>query len=677
MADMQYKVTASRTSAGSTASDGWLWFPFSSSFTLGKEYKVTSVYVKFTRIKSASGAFTGDVPVQIITPNADYDAGYIYGYTFPASTSTSGVTISGYLDTPDSVLEALATAEIERVDLGQSTYGGGKDIRCFDDSECELTLIYEYAYTKCSAPTACAVNDTLSTGDVTLSWSGAAAGTVNSITGYEVEYADSSDGKTWSDWSYYDEVESTQTSASLTVSPPDTPGHYRKFRVRTLGEAGTDYYSGWKESTNTLRKEWTKCSAPTSVTVSATNVAPGAKVKLEWDGAYEGDGNAIAGYEIHRATSATGTYTKLTSVATTNESGSIDVTAPTANGSYYYKVLTLGAVSGYNSALSTKYATLTCQFTAPSAPKTVTVSATSTMDSAITLSWTKATAGTNNSITGYKVEYADSANNAAYGTWTTINTYSSSTLSQSVTTPAVGVYRKYRVTTIGTYSNSSATVSSPVLRLQTVTRCIAPTTVTIEKSITAAATNTLTWSGAKEGTNNKISGYFIQYVDSADGKNWGSTWGGDITVGVVSSSSVPMPADNTYRKYRVFTLGAAGSNWRSASGTESAATYRGHAALAGFTDSPLVKGTTPVKALHMQELQDRANQLREFYGLASYKFTTITSGTTGLRDWTAHVNEIRAAVDGISTNHDKWISISVNCPRADVIEQLRAVILAM
>lgn len=354
MAIFQREEVASRTSAGSTASDGWLWFPFDSSFSLGNQYAVEWVYVRITGLKSASGSFTGDVPIQIVTADGDYDVGVISGYTFPASTSTSGVQISGYLETSSDVLAKLATAEIERVDVGQSTYAGGKDIRCFDSSQCTLILGYNYAYT----------------------------------------------------------------------------------------------------------------------------------------------------------------------------------------------------------------------------------------------------------------------------------------------------------------------------------RCTAPESVSIKNSVTALATNTLSWSAGGAGTNNAVSGYFIQYADSADNSTW-SSWKELKTVGNVTSAEVDMPASNTYRKYKVWTLGAAGTDWRSSTGTESGSTYRGHAELAGFTDSPLVAGQTYVKALHMQELQDRANTLRSFYGLSAYGFSTITAGTTGLKNWTAHVNEIRAAVDEISTSHDTWISFSVNCPRADVIEQLRAVILAM
>lgn len=348
----------------------------------------------------------------------------------------------------------------------------------------------------------------------------------------------------------------------------------------------------------------------------------------------------------------------------------IDEVRITQEGSYSLK--------GMSTAHGTATFTYGTYYSRCERPSTVTVSASSTMNSTVSLSWAGAKAGVNNAISGYMVEYADSADNASWGGWTYLNTFSSSP--QTVNTPAVGYYRKYRVWTLGSvgsdYNSSSARESSSVLRLKTVTRCTAPKTVTIEKSVSAASTNKLSWSGASGGTNNSISGYFIQYADSKDNKTWGS-WGGDFSVGVVSNTSVPMPSENMYRKYRVYTLGSAGSNWRSSSATESGSTYRGHAELAGFTDSPLVAGQTRVKALHMQELQDRVNTLRGFYGLSAYSFTTIKSGSTQLKDWTAHVKEIRTAIDGISTKHDTWITISANCPRADVIEQLRTVILAM
>lgn len=207
------------------------------------------------------------------------------------------------------------------------------------------------------------------------------------------------------------------------------------------------------------------------------------------------------------------------------------------------------------------------------------------------------------------------------------------------------------------------------------TRCGAPTKVSIQQERTAAATNVLSWSGASAGSNNQITGYFVQYTDSADGVTWdGWHEGGGISTSATSgSTTVSMPAANMYRKWRVWTIGTA-SGYDSASGTESPASYRGHAALDGFTDDPLTPGTI-VKALHMTELQDRVNTLRAFYGLSTYAFSPIDA--RGIAGWTAHVNELRAAIDSIGVNHEAWIAIPVNCPRADVMNQLRAVVLAL
>ncbi len=102
---------------------------------------------------------------------------------------------------------------------------------------------------------------------------------------------------------------------------------------------------------------YTACGAPTAVSVNATNVAPGANVTLSWSGASAGSSNAITGYQVYRSTAAAGTYSLLTSVNTSAGSGSTTVAAPTTSGSaYYYKVLTVGTVGGYNSGQSSAYA---------------------------------------------------------------------------------------------------------------------------------------------------------------------------------------------------------------------------------------------------------------------------------------------------------------------------------
>lgn len=206
-------------------------------------------------------------------------------------------------------------------------------------------------------------------------------------------------------------------------------------------------------------------------------------------------------------------------------------------------------------------------------------------------------------------------------------------------------------------------------------KCSAPTSVSIQHERTAAATNVLSWSGASAGDNNPITGYFVQYSDSADGVAWDGwhEYGSIDTAETSGSMTVSMPAANMFRKWQVWTIGTA-SGYDSESGAESPASYRGHEPLEGFTDDPLTAGTY-VKALHMTELQDRVNTLRAFYGLSAYVFSPIDA--RGIAGWTEHVNELRAAIDEMKVEHETWLEIPVNCPRADVMNQLRAVAMAL
>lgn len=111
-------------------------------------------------------------------------------------------------------------------------------------------------YTSCGAPTSVSLSSTTSTGDnVTLSWSGANEGTSNSITGYDIyrrEY--NATAGTWGSYESYTSVSSTTTSGSLSVPVPETLNNQYQYQVRTKGSAGSLYYSGFKESDNTVKR---------------------------------------------------------------------------------------------------------------------------------------------------------------------------------------------------------------------------------------------------------------------------------------------------------------------------------------------------------------------------------------------------------------------------------------
>ena len=122
-------------------------------------------------------------------------------------------------------------------------------------------------YSVCGAPTSPSVSTTLSRGAVTLSWGAGSAGTNNSVTGYDVQQRESTDGSSWGSWATVSG--SPVTGTSLDVTPPGTVGNYYQYRVRTRGSAGSDYYSGWVTSTNTLRLNWDAFGAWTDATLTA------------------------------------------------------------------------------------------------------------------------------------------------------------------------------------------------------------------------------------------------------------------------------------------------------------------------------------------------------------------------------------------------------------------------
>lgn len=122
-------------------------------------------------------------------------------------------------------------------------------------------------YSVCGVPVDPVLSQTVSRGAVKLSWGAGDDGTNNSVTGYDVQRRLSSDGSSWGSWE--DVSGSPVTGTSLSVSPPDTVGSYYQYQVRTRGSAGSDYYSDWVTSTNTLRRKWDAFGAWTDEALTA------------------------------------------------------------------------------------------------------------------------------------------------------------------------------------------------------------------------------------------------------------------------------------------------------------------------------------------------------------------------------------------------------------------------
>lgn len=116
-----------------------------------------------------------------------------------------------------------------------------------------LSVTYVIATTACGAPTSVTLDAAIAEGSTTLRWSGATGGTGNAITGYGIQYRDSTNNSTWGSWTDYTTVAATSGSASASVAPPSARGSYRQYRVQTRGSAGSSWYSGYTAS-GSLRK---------------------------------------------------------------------------------------------------------------------------------------------------------------------------------------------------------------------------------------------------------------------------------------------------------------------------------------------------------------------------------------------------------------------------------------
>ena len=331
-------------------------------------------------------------------------------------------------------------------------------------SAINLAVTYESTYTACTAPTSFTVSPSITGASATLTWSGAAGGTGNAITGYGIQCADSSNGTTWGDWQDLATVESTETSGTLTANTNPAYGGWRKYRIRTQGAAGSTYYSGYTESTGTVQT-FGRATAPTSVTVSNPTPPISTQVTLSWSGAAAGTGDVITGYRILRGVSLDALEAFAT-VSTSETSGTYTVTSPDEQGeTYYFKVQTLaGAGEHFDSELSASHASVASGYGACTAPTFVTIKPRATTpQGAVCVSWSGATGGEDNPIAGYQVMRSTSINGNYYliGETTSEEFY-------TFAHEGIGAYYYYRVITVGTQPGYNSAMSTDYTRVKTV-----------------------------------------------------------------------------------------------------------------------------------------------------------------------------------------------------------------
>ncbi|HCL56899.1 MAG TPA: hypothetical protein DHW82_07820 [Spirochaetia bacterium] len=255
---------------------------------------------------------------------------------------------------------------------------------------------------------------------ITLSWTA-----VTGASGYNVYRATSSTGT-------YTKINTaivTTTSYDDTSSTLTTSSYYYKVSAIDSGNLETALSSATSGNRSDM--------IPTGLTASAGTY--GTKIALSWTAV-----TGASGYNIYRATSSTGTYTKInTAVITTTSYDDEDSSLTTST--YYYKVSAIdssnsetamgSAVSGYKKSL---------------VPAGLTASA-GTYATKISLSWTAVT-----EASSYNVYRATSST----GTYTKINTsaITATSYDDSDTTLTASTYY-YKVSSVD-FSNLESAMSS-------------------------------------------------------------------------------------------------------------------------------------------------------------------------------------------------------------------------
>lgn len=209
---------------------------------------------------------------------------------------------------------------------------------------------------------------------------------------------------------------------------------------------------------------------------------------------------------------------------------------------------------------------------------------------------------------------------------------------------------------------------------QPVSHVGAPSAPSVAETVSREAV-LLSWGAGSAGTNNAVTGYDVQYCDSADGVTFGSwqTASGSPVSGAQLSVSPPGSA-GYYRKFRVRTCGSAGADWYSDWVESANMLRRKWDAFGAWTDFALVARSSMIRAVHLSEIQARVNVIRAFYGLGAYSFTPVTARAAKVAWWAALIQEIRTAIDGISSDHEAWNTLEAGKPRIAHVAQLRRVI---
>jgi fibronectin type 3 domain-containing protein/regulation of enolase protein 1 (concanavalin A-like superfamily) len=225
-----------------------------------------------------------------------------------------------------------------------------------------------------------------------------------------------------------------------------------------------------------------KPEKPPGVPTGLVASGGGGGIGLDWADNTEGN---LAGYNVYRSGSATGTFTKLNA---TPVSGSSYVDALAPSGTSYYRVTSLDVSGNESAPTAVVSAARTNDTTAPARPAGLTATGSST---GVALDWAD---NAEADLSGYNVLRSGSAT----GTFTKINGTILRTSSFVDTTAPAGVTSYYHVVAVDLSGNTSsaatanavrqAGTTAPAAPANTAARAVSPTRIDVSWAASSGAT---------------------------------------------------------------------------------------------------------------------------------------------------------------------------------------------
>lgn len=568
---------------------------------------------------------------ETIKMDSDNYSSYSYTYTI------SGLTV----DQANSITSVTAQCT-----GGSSGYSAGN---VYVKSSVSVVVNYTVP-SKVSKPTISVGSTKTTASTVTVSWTASSSGTANTLTGYDLQYADSSNGASFGSWTTYGSYGTGTRSVSASL--PSAKG-YRKFRVRAKGSAGSDYYSDWAESSTVVRVATP--STPGNLAASPTTWESG-NVALTWD-ASTVTGSSISKYYIeYRLKQYGGSYGSWTALANTTSTSYSYNPGLSKGDNIQYRVRAYSSDEIYSSYSSTvtvvRETDKPINLTPAAGWYTDIDSCTWELPAAI-------------SLTGTYCQYrytTDSGGNWSAWTNATGNSFSAASLFANV---ASGDYFRYQVRAVQTNGDATDAAYSELIY-----KNAAPAAPVILCPVPASPTSPgAFWAILSVSTD--PNGHTMTAAYSKDGGDLVTIASGLTEACVLA---VKLTSGGVY-VFRVTDQYGAYSE-TSKTITVTAETY---------TDNPVVAGTTRIKAAHINELRSRIVELCTLYGVTAPTWAeTIIAGTTSVKGFPSHITELRTALEAIYTAINSkgagvviaspsWaVTLTDIKPKAAAIEEIRA-----